>query len=221
MQFDPVQLIAELLRKWFVGWNFSDTWVEISLNLIGAVVVAGVIMLIFIFLTWVERKGAARLPGPDRPQPGWPKGLFQPIADAIKMVTKEDTTPHDADKLIFNLAPILSVFSVIMIWAVIPWTSRWVAADLNVGILYIAAVGSFGIVSILMAGWSSNNKYALLGTVRGVAQLISYEIPLFLAMLVPVFFARSMGINEIVNAQAVRRRCVVYPDGPAGRGDLF
>jgi NADH-quinone oxidoreductase subunit H len=201
MEFDLVQIIADWLRSLFVGWNFSETWTEISLQLVGAVVVAGVIMLIFIFLTWVERKGAARFQDRIGPNRVGPKGLLQPIADAIKMVTKEDTTPRDADKLIYNIAPILSVFSVIMIWAVIPWTSKWVAADLNVGVLYIAAVGSFGIISILMAGWSSNNKYALLGAVRGVAQLISYEIPLFLSMLVPVFFARSMGINDIVNAQ--------------------
>jgi len=197
MEFDPIKILTDL----FLGWNFSETWTEISLNFVGAVVVAGLIMLIFIFLTWVERKGAARFQDRIGPNRVGPKGLLQPIADAIKMVTKEDTTPRNADKIIYNLAPILAVFSVIMIWAVIPWTSTWVAADLNVGVLYIAAVGSFGIISILMAGWSSNNKYALLGAVRGVAQLISYEIPLFLAMLVPVFFARSMGINDIVKAQ--------------------
>jgi NADH-quinone oxidoreductase subunit H len=202
MEFDPVQIIADWLRGVFVGWNFSDVWTEISLQFIGAVVVAGVIMVIFIFLTWVERKGAARFQDRIGPNRVGPRGLLQPIADAIKMVTKEDTTPRNADKVFYNLAPILSVFSVIMIWAVIPWTSTWVAADLNVGVLYIAAVGSFGILSILMAGWSSNNKYALLGAVRGVAQLISYEIPLFLSMLVPVFFARSMGVNDIVKAQS-------------------
>jgi NADH-quinone oxidoreductase subunit H len=203
MEFDLVKFIADGLRDLLVGWNFSEVWTEITLQFIGAVVVAGIIMVIFIVLTWVERKGAARFQdriGPNRV--GW-FGLLQPIADAIKMVTKEDTTPRDADKLIYNLAPIMSVFSVLMIWAVIPWASTWVAADLNVGVLYIAAVGSFGILSILMAGWSSNNKYALLGAVRGVAQLISYEIPLFLAMLVPVFLARSMGISDIINAQRI------------------
>lgn len=201
MQFDPVQSIAEWLRGLLVGWNFSETWVEITLQFIGAVVVAGVIMLIFIVLTWVERKGAARFQDRIGPNRVGPKGLLQPIADAIKMVTKEDTTPQAADKVFYNIAPILSVFSVLMIWAVIPWTSAWVGADLNVGVLYIAAVGSFGILSILMAGWSSNNKYALLGAVRGVAQLISYEIPLFLSLLVPVFLARSMSVNDIVIAQ--------------------
>lgn len=202
MEFDPVQSIADWLRSVLVGWNFSEVWQNITLNLIGAVVVAGIIMLVFILLTWVERKGAARFQDRIGPNRVGPRGLLQPIADAVKMVTKEDTTPRDADKLIYNLAPIMSVFSVLMIWAVIPWTSKWVGADLNVGVLYIAAVGSFGILSILMAGWSSNNKYALLGAVRGVAQLISYEIPLFLAALVPVFLARSMGINEIIKAQS-------------------
>jgi NADH-quinone oxidoreductase subunit H len=202
MEFDPVQFIAEWLRGVFVGWNFSETWTEITLQFIGAFFVAVLIMLIFIVLTWVERKGAARFQDRIGPNRVGPKGLFQPFADALKMLTKEDTIPKNADKVLFNLAPILSVFSVLMIWAVIPWTSKWVPADLNVGVLYAAAVGSFGIISVLMAGWSSNNKYALVGAVRGVAQLISYEIPLLLAMLVPVFLTGSMGVNDIVKAQS-------------------
>jgi NADH-quinone oxidoreductase subunit H len=90
---------------------------------------------------------------------------------------------------------------VILIWAVIPFSSTWFGTDINVGVLYIAAGGSFGIISILMAGWASNNKYALLGAFRAVAQLISYEVPLFMALLVPVLLARTMGINGIIEAQ--------------------
>jgi NADH-quinone oxidoreductase subunit H len=203
MEFDLVQWAANALQKlFFETWGWPEFWTNFTLQLIGAVVVAGVIMVIFIFLTWVERKGAARFQDRIGPNRVGPKGLLQPIADAIKMVTKEDTTPKDADKVFYNLAPILSVFSVIMIWAVIPWTTTWLPVDINVGVIYISAVGSFGIIGILMAGWSSKNKYALVGAVRGVAQLVSYEIPLFLAMLVPVFLAGSMGINDIIQAQS-------------------
>ncbi len=201
MGFDPVQSIADWLRNLLTGWNVSADWTEAILKFIGAFIVATIILLIFILLTWVERKGAARFQDRIGPNRVGPFGLFQPIADALKMLTKEDTTPLKADKFAYNLAPILSVFSVLMVWAVIPFTQKWIGADLNVGVLYAAAVGSFGIFSVLLAGWSSNNKYALLGGFRGVAQLISYEVPLFMAMLVPVFFARSMGVNDIVQAQ--------------------
>lgn len=199
--FDPVILIAEWLTNLLVSWNISADLIKVILNFIGAFVIAGLVLLIFIVQTWAERKLAARFQDRIGPNRVGPYGLLQPIADALKMVTKEDTTPDAADKLAYNIAPILSIFSVIMVWAVVPFTDTWIGADLNVGVLFIAAVGSFGILSVLMAGWSSNNKYALLGAFRGVAQMISYEVPLFLAMLVPVLLARSMSINDIVSQQ--------------------
>lgn len=201
--FDPVKIIADWLRHLMVNtWNFPGDLTEVILKAIGAFVIAGLVLMIFIVLTWVERKVAARFQDRIGPNRVGPFGVLQPIADALKMVTKEDTTPKNADKVAYNIAPILSVFSVIMMWAVIPFTEKWIGADLNVGVLYIAAVGSFGILSVLMAGWSSHNKYALLGAFRGVAQLISYEVPLFLSLLVPVLLARNMGVNAIVKAQA-------------------
>jgi len=201
MGFDPVQISAEWLRNLFLGWGASEGLTEVLLKFIGAFLVATVVMLVFVLLTWVERKGAARFQDRIGPNRVGPFGLVQPIADALKMLTKEDTRPAGADAVSYVLAPIIAVFSVLMAWAVIPFTEKWIGADLSVGVLYIAAVGSFGIVSVMMAGWSSNNKYSLIGAFRGVAQLISYEVPLFLSLLVPVFLARSMGINSIVYAQ--------------------
>lgn len=201
MGFDPVQIVAEWLRNLLLGWGASDLLTEVILKFIGAFLVAGVIMLVFVVLTWVERKGAARFQDRIGPNRVGPFGLIQPIADALKMLTKEDTRPEGADAVSYELAPIIAVFSVLMAWAVIPFTETWIGADLSVGILYIAAVGSFGIISVMMAGWSSNNKYSLIGAFRGVAQLISYEVPLFLSILVPVFLARTMGVNSIVEAQ--------------------
>jgi len=201
MGFDPVQISAEWLRNLFLGWGASELLTEVVLKFIGAFLVATVVMLIFVLLTWVERKGAARFQDRIGPNRVGPFGLIQPIADALKMLTKEDTRPEGADVVSYVLAPIVAVFSVLMAWAVIPFTEKWIGADLSVGVMYIAAVGSFGVISVMMAGWSSNNKYSLIGAFRGVAQLISYEIPLFLSLLVPVFLARSMGVNSIVYAQ--------------------
>jgi len=201
MGFDPVQISAEWLRNLFLGWGASEGLTEVLLKFIGAFLVAMVVMLVFVLLTWVERKGAARFQDRIGPNRVGPFGLIQPIADALKMLTKEDTRPEGADAVSYVLAPIIAVFSVLMAWAVIPFTEKWIGADLSVGVMYIAAVGSFGIVSVMMAGWSSNNKYSLIGAFRGVAQLISYEVPLLLSLLVPVFLARSMGVNSIVYAQ--------------------
>lgn len=198
---DPVLWIAEWLRGLLLGWGASDLLTEVVLKFIGAFVVATVIMLVFVLLTWVERKGAARFQDRIGPNRVGPYGLIQPIADALKMITKEDTRPTGADVVGYVLAPIVAVFAVLMSWAVIPFSQTWIGADLNVGVLYIAAVGSFSIISVMLAGWSSNNKYSLIGAFRGVAQLISYEVPLLLSLLVPVFLARSMGINSIVEAQ--------------------
>jgi NADH-quinone oxidoreductase subunit H len=176
---------------------------NVVINLIGVVVVASVGLGLVVALTWLERKLAARFQDRIGPNRAGPYGLLQSFADLIKMITKEDITPDKADKAAYNIAPILSVVSVILIWSVIPFTETWFGADINVGVLFIAAVGSFGILSILMAGWSSNNKYALMGAFRAVAQLVSYEVPLFLALLIPVLLARTMGVNGIVQAQDI------------------
>jgi NADH-quinone oxidoreductase subunit H len=201
MTFDLVLNISEWLRGIMMSWNFSEGLTDVILKLIGAAVIGGFVLGMFILQTWLERKIAARIQdriGPNRV--GW-KGLLQPFADALKMITKEDTTPASADKFIYNVAPIMSLGAVILVWGVIPFSATTFGANLNVGILYIAAVGSFGVLSVLIAGWSSNNKYALLGAFRGVAQLISYEVPLLLTLIIPVFFARSMSLNTIVEAQ--------------------
>lgn len=182
-------------------FNLPAGITNVIINLIGVIIVATFGLTLVILLTWLERKVAARFQDRIGPNRAGPYGVLQALADMIKMITKEDITPAGADKVAFNIAPILGVVSVILIWAVIPFSSTWFGADINVGVLYIAAVGSFGIIAILMAGWSSNNKYALLGAFRSVAQLISYEVPLFLALLIPVLLARTMGVNGIIEAQ--------------------
>ena len=199
---DPVGAISALISN-FLYTLLPQAWAHLIMTLLGVVVVASFGLIIVIFLIWVERKIAARFQDRVGPNRAGPYGLLQTFADMVKLVTKEDVIPEKADRLAFNIAPILSVVAVLLIWAVVPFAPDWIGTDLNVGVLYIAAVGSFGILSILMAGWSSNNKYALLGAFRAVAQLISYEVPMLITLMVPVLLARSMGLMEMVRDQAL------------------
>ncbi|MCB9136392.1 MAG: NADH-quinone oxidoreductase subunit NuoH [Anaerolineales bacterium] len=198
---DPIAFLADWLTNLMGGWGWPAGIVSLIVTFLGVFLVANFGMLYVIFLIWLERKLAARIQDRLGPNRAGPYGLFQTIADILKLFTKEDTTPDGADKLIFNIAPILSVLSVLMIWAVVPFAQQWIGADLNVAVLYIVAVGSIGIVATLIAGWSSNNKFALLGAFRTVAQLVSYEVPMVLSLLVPVMLAHDMGLNAIVIAQ--------------------
>ncbi len=169
--------------------------------LLGVLIVTMAPLIVVILLIWVERKFAARVQDRIGPNRVGPYGLFQTVADALKLITKEDITPAGADRLIYNLAPIVSIVSVILIWAVIPFSPIHIGVDLSIGALYFVAVGSIGTLAIMMAGWSSNNKYALLGAFRVVAQLVSYEVPMVFALLVPVLIAGSMSMQGIVEAQ--------------------
>ena len=200
---DPINLISQWFQGLLLGWGLGQSLVSFISLLIGAGVVAIVSLTTVIVLIWVERKLAARVQDRVGPNRAGPFGLLQPIADVIKIFTKEITTPDGADKVAFNIAPVLAIVSVLLIWAVVPFASTVVGSDLSVGVLYIIAVGSFGIVAVLMAGWSSNNKFALLGAIRAVAQMVSYEVPMVLSLLVPTLLAGSMGINTIVRSQNV------------------
>lgn len=179
--------------------------------LIGVILVASFPLVLVIILIWAERKIAARVQdrlGPNRVGP-W--GLFQNIADALKLITKEDITPAGADRVIFNAAPIIAMLAVILMWAVVPFSPVNVGVDLDLGVLYVTAVGSVGTLAIMMAGWASNNKYALLGAFRVTAQLVSYEVPMVMALLVPVLLASSMSLQQISYAQLGMWFIVVAP----------
>ncbi len=200
---DPINLISEWFRELLLGWGLTPNLVQIINYFIGAVIISMVAMGVVVVLIWVERKVAGRIQDRLGPNRAGPFGLLQPFADIIKIFSKEMITPDGADTVPFNLAPVISVASVLLIWAVVPFAATVVGADIHVGVLYIIAVGSFGIVAVLMAGWSSNNKFALLGAARAVAQMVSYEVPMVLALLIPTLLAGSMGITSIVTAQNV------------------
>lgn len=169
--------------------------------IIAAVAVVGVALGLLIFNIWFERKQVARTQdrlGPNRVGP-W--GVFQTIADVLKLLTKEVIFPANADPAVYWMAPILAAGSVIMIWAVMPFSPVKIGTDLNVGVLYVVAIGSLGTIGVLTAGWGSNNKYALLGGLRMVAQVVSYEVPLVLSLLVPVMLAGTMSMQGLVVEQ--------------------
>lgn len=198
---DPFTAVQQWFHNLLASIGFGPLGVQIVGMLVGVLILAVGPMLFTIFLIWVERKVISRIQDRIGPNRVGPYGLFQPFADMVKIFIKEHITPRGADWLPYNLAPVLAVAAVLMVWAVIPFTVTFFGVDLNVGILYIIAVGSLGEMGIILAGWGSNNKYALLAMFRSVAQLISYEIPLVLSSLVPVMLAGSLNLNDIVKAQ--------------------
>lgn len=201
--FDPINAIAQWLTELLASLGLSSGLVNLILTLVGVFVTASFVLIVDIFLVWVERKVVARFQDRLGPNRLGPFGLIQPVADIIKLLIKEDITPIGADKVMYNLAPILALATVLMLWAVIPFAPTILGADLNVGVLYIVAVGAIGTLGIIMAGWASNNKYALLGAMRTVALTIAYEVPMVVSLLVPVILGRSMSIHQIVNSQTI------------------
>ncbi len=167
-----------------------------------AFILLNAIVLIVTYITYLERKFAARMQsriGPYRV--GRPHGWLQPIADAIKLLLKEDVVPALADRPVYNLAPIVFLVPTMLIFATIPFAPGIGLADLNIGILFFLAVSSLEIVGLFMGGWGSNNKYALLSAMRAVNQIISYEVPFILVALIPVALAGSLRLSAIVEAQ--------------------
>ncbi len=200
---DPVTLIAKWLEGLLAGWGLAPGVVTLILTVVGVVVVATAALLLDIFLVWMERKVVARFQDRFGPNRLGPYGLIQPFADVIKLLIKEDITPDGADRVVYNLSPIIALATVLMLWGVLPISATIYGTNLNVGVLFVVAIGAISTLGIIMAGWSSNNKYALLGAFRTVAQMVSYEVPMVITLLVPVLVARSMGLTDIVNAQSV------------------
>lgn len=199
---DPLKAAADWLVSLFTGWGLPEVAAQVIIAFLGVFLLIALLMVLDIFLVWVERKTVARFQDRLGPNRLGPFGLIQPFADIIKLMIKEDTTPGGADKVVFNLAPILSMMSVLIIWAIVPLAPVILSVDLNVGALYLIAAGAIGTLSIIMAGWSSNNKFALIGAFRQVAILVSFEIPMVTTLLIPTVLAGTMGMNGIVQAQS-------------------
>jgi NADH-quinone oxidoreductase subunit H len=172
-------------------------------TLLVAVFVALIATLPVVLITWLERKVVARIQDRIGPNVAGPWGIIVALADAVKMFTKEDTTPDGADRLMFNAAPILMGTAAFMIFGVIPFAPGLIGVNLSVALLYVLALGSISTIAVLMAGWASNNKFALLGAFRTVAQLVSYEIPQALALIAPIMLAGTMATDDLIQAQDI------------------
>lgn len=206
-----IQGILEFIDQIFVNlsfWfssqlaNYLPDWAVTFVMMLATVLVLIVFGLgSIIWINIFERKVIGRLQDRYGPNRFGPWGLLQCVADMIKLLTKEDITPSRADRLIFNLAAVLPIIPTFLVLAVLPFGRGMVAADLNIGFLYIVAVGSLGTIAVFMAGWSSRNKYSLLGGMRTVAQMISYEIPMVLSVVGVLLLVGSLSMVSIVDAQ--------------------
>ncbi len=193
--------IATSIDQW-LNETFNPTLALMLEMLIAGVAVIGLFAMLGLILVIMERKVSAWIQirlGPNRVGP---KGMFQSLADTLKLLVKEGMTPGGADKLLFNVAPFVAMIVAMLLMAPIAFAKDFQLWDLNIGILYITAVSSISVISILMAGWASNNKYSLLGAMRSGAQIVSYELSAGMAILAIIVLTGSLRVSDIINAQA-------------------
>jgi NADH-quinone oxidoreductase subunit H len=187
---------------WVLGGEGGLLARSIGAVLVWALPITGWISFVGLFFIWLERKVAGHIQCRLGPMEVGPHGALQTLADGVKLLAKEDLVPKDADKFLFGLAPILAFAATMVGFAVVPFGPELVIADLDIGIFFLAAVGSLEAIGIVAAGWSSNNKWSLLGSVRAATQVVSYEIPLAITFLTVIVFAGSMKMSDLVEAQA-------------------
>jgi NADH-quinone oxidoreductase subunit H len=197
---DPFTAIGDALKGLLSG-VLAPSAIDIILMVLGALVLFIVPLSLAAGMTWLERKLVARIQDRLGPNMAGPKGLLLPIADAIKLFTKELTTPAEADAPVYNLAPIIVTVFAVLTFIVVPWGPNIIGTNLNIGAFYIVAISSAATIAILMAGWGSRNKFSLLGAFRTVAQLIGYEIPMLLNIIPIVMITGSMSLIDIVERQ--------------------
>ena len=193
--------ISKLIHSW-LSVNFSPTWTMVIEMVIAGIAVITLFALLGLVLVLMERRVAAWIQirlGPNRVGPG---GMLQSLADTLKLLVKEGMTPDGADKFLFNLAPFIAMIVAMLLMAPIAFASDFQLWNLNIGVLYVTAISSLMVISILMAGWASNNKYSLMGAMRSGAQIVSYELSAGLSIMSIVVLSGSLILNEIILSQA-------------------
>ena len=197
--FSPINFVDQVLLKFLS----ADTVNYVVWPLIQIAIVVPLVTLWVAYATYLERKISAFMQARLGPMRVGPWGLLQPIADGLKLLTKEDFIPDKADRWIFFFAPYIAVVAAFIVFSVIPFGPDWaVITDVNIGLLFVIAVSSVGVLALILAGWSSNSKYALLGGLRSSAQMVSYEVSMGLALIGGLMFARTLSLSGIVVAQA-------------------
>jgi len=194
--------LLDRFYAFFAAWGIPWLVPKLLIMFVVVSIIIGFISVVAMFLIWWERKISAHIQarfGPMRVG-GW-HGWAQTIADGIKLLLKEDIIPRGADRTVFILAPMVVFASALAGYVVLPFGPGLIVTDLNIGVLYLIAISSLSVLGIIMAGWSSNNKYATLGAMRGAAQAISYEVPLVVSLLGPIILAGSLSMTKIVEAQ--------------------
>ncbi len=185
-----------------LGFEPTSLWGFVGAIAVWALPITAFVSVVGLVSIWLERKISAHIQCRVGPMEVGPHGALQTLADGIKLLGKEDLVPAQADRILFGLAPMLVFASTFVGFAVIPFSQKAVIADLNLGIFFLAAVGSLEAIGVVMAGWSSNNKWSLFGAIRAATQVVSYEIPLGLSLLAVIVVAGSMSLNDITEAQA-------------------
>jgi NADH-quinone oxidoreductase subunit H len=198
---ETIDQIFVLLKHWLM-LHVPGALQPLCSAILSVLPVLLVFPLLFAITTVLERKGLGRIQNRYGPNRAGPFGFLQPMADGIKSLTKEDIIPRSADHFVHFLAPVLLVIASFLVYAVLPIGRNMVVANLNAGVLFFFAVGSMVELSVFMAGWSSRSKYSLLGAMRAIAQMISYEMPLVLSSVVVIMAASTLSTVEIVNVQA-------------------
>src|SRR5581483_5149000 len=198
---ETIDQMFVLVKHWLLGF-VPEAWHPVVGPLLSVAAIIGVFPSLFALTTIIERKGLGRIQNRYGPNRVGPFGFLQPAADGLKTLTKEDIVPRNADKVVHFLAPLMLVLPALLAYTVLPVGRNMVLADFDAGLLFFFAVGASTELAVFMAGWSSRNKYSLLGAMRAIAQMISYEIPLLLSAVTAIMMTGSLSTVKIIEAQA-------------------
>lgn len=203
---DLVNSIRVILEGFLPGWVVSAL-----LSTVGIAIVMGVMVVVVMSEVYLDRRVIARMQDRWGPNRVGPFGLLQPIADVIKLLLKEDLRPVSADPAVFFLAPLITVAAAFLVYSVIPFGEGMAVSDVNVGLLLLLALGALPTIGVVMAGWGSGNKYSVLGGMRAAAQMVSFAVPLLLALVSPILITHSLSMVDIVKSQALIPLVLVQP----------